>query len=462
MLPRLTLSAKIFCLAYLNLFLLGLVFLIFTRVQYRLDMESFLLSPAQDRILSVARQFALELRDTNNTDWDGLVERFAKTHNVELRLVDHDGGQLAGPMQPLPSQVAERFAHENHHAPHESHFLSLGSAGMPPRHWVGVRIPVPGTGDRHSRRGALIVGAASFGNLFFFDPKPWLAVGAVVIVVSVACWLPLVRSVTRCIAHMTAATAQMAEGQFDVQLPVTRRDEIGRLSASINQMATRLSRFITGQKRFLGDAAHELCSPVARIQVALGILERTATPEQADSLADLRDDVEQMSRLVADVLSFSKAGLRQTDPQLEPVNLSETAAYVINRESVEGVDIRCSVDEQIRVMADKDLLSRAISNVLRNAIRYAGQAGPICVSARRLDGSVVLSISDSGPGLPEKDLEAVFEPFYRPASARERDTGGVGLGLAIVKTCIDACKGTVLSRNLTPSGLEVEMRLLAA
>ena len=98
---------------------------------------------------------------------------------------------------------------------------------------------------------------------------------------------------------------------------------------------------------------------------------------------------------------------------------------------------------------------------MRNAIRYAGHAGPILISAKNGDGKVTITVADCGPGLPESELTEIFRPFYRPDSARQRETGGTGLGLAIVKTCIEACGGAVRCRNRSPTGLEVEISLLA-
>lgn len=261
---------------------------------------------------------------------------------------------------------------------------------------------------------------------------------------------------------MTQATAAIAEGHFEVRLPEDRQDELGRLSSSINRMSSRLAGFVKEQKRFLGDTAHELCSPIARIQVALGILERQAGRQEQDTLADLREDVQHLSTLVNKVLSFSKAELRPAVIQLESVNLKETIKKVLARESREGLQIEVTADPGLRALAVEDLLSRALSNVFRNSIRYAGHAGPIEISAREEDGFAMVRVSDRGPDIPTKDLEAVFEPFYRPAMARERETGGVGLGLAIIKTCVAACQGTVRCRNLNPTGLQVEITLKAA
>jgi two-component system sensor histidine kinase CpxA len=111
------------------------------------------------------------------------------------------------------------------------------------------------------------------------------------------------------------------------------------------------------------------------------------------------------------------------------------------------------------VTADADLLARALSNLLRNAVRYAGKSGPITVTARREQNEVLIAVADSGPGVPANDLPRIFDPFYRADASRDRATGGVGLGLAIVKTCIESCGGAVTCRNREPAGFEVTLRL---
>lgn len=459
---RFKLSTKVLIIAALNLVLLAVVFLTFMRVQFQLDLQSFLLSPARDRILAVGRQVALDLRESDPAAWDDLLSRYSSTHKVELNLVDTQGAHLAGPEQTLPAPVLERFTRQAGRRDRDFPLVFLGTTTAPVRHWIAVRIPLPHSGERRIH-GALIVASPSLlGTPFFFDPKPWLAMGIAVLVISVLCWLPLARSLTHSISHMTRATAQIAEGNFEIQLPVRRTDELGKLSASINRMASRLTGFVKGQKRFLGDAAHELCSPIARMQVALGILERSASPEQQACLDDLREDLQQMSTLVNDVLSFSKASIRPVEARLVEVPVAETVRRVIDREVLDGIHVRTEVDDNLHVLADPDLLFRALSNIVRNAVRYAGSAGPIRIAAERNDDSVVIRVSDSGPGLNEKELEAVFEPFYRPEPARARETGGVGLGLAIVKTCIESCRGTVSCHNRRPTGLELEIHLMSA
>src|SRR4029077_12342192 len=121
--------------------------------------------------------------------------------------------------------------------------------------------------------GVLVLRSNSLlGNAYFLDLALVGLVLFVALIISVACWVPLIRGLTRGLSQMTQAAEQIAEGHFDVKVAANRRDELGQLGTAIDQMAKRLAGFVQGEKRFLGDIAHELCSPIARIQFALGIL----------------------------------------------------------------------------------------------------------------------------------------------------------------------------------------------
>ena len=476
---QVSISAKILLLSFLYVLLLGLVFGVFIRVQYRFDLGSLVLSPGRDRILAVSRLIALQLPDTNPAQWNQLLAQYTPSAHASAYLYSNQGAQLAGPAITLPAAVLEVIRRDP-----GPPFNAAGSQGLragkpplffppppvfiirtrtPTRYWVGVRIPVrtnPGAAATH---GVLMWTFPSlWTNPFFFDYRPWLAVVAAVILVSAVCWLPLIRGLTHSISQLTAATGAIAEGHLETRLSIHRRDEVGQLSEAINRMAESLSGFVHGQRRFLSDIAHELCSPIARVQVALGILDQRAQENQKEYVQGLQEEVEHMSGLVNGLLMFSKTELNAAATPLTRVKVAETVERVLQREASSETVIETHVDEQLEVMAHPDDLFRSIANVLRNAIRYAGNAGPIVVTAIRNNDVVSVTVADNGPGLPTAELEEVFKPFYRPEFARQRETGGVGLGLAIVKRCVEACGGTVSCRNRSPKGLEIEIRLTAA
>jgi two-component system sensor histidine kinase CpxA len=298
-----------------------------------------------------------------------------------------------------------------------------------------------------------------WANPFFFDYAPWLGAALVVILVSAACWLPLIRGLTHSISQLTAATAEIAEGKLETRLSLRRHDELGQLSEAINRMAERLAILVHGQRRFLSDIAHELCSPIARIQVSLAILEQRSQENQKKYVDGVQEEVEHMAGLVNELLLFSRAQINASATPLTRVNLAETVRRVLEREAGERTHFETHLDERTEVLAHAEYLFRSIANVVRNAIRYAGECGPIVISTQEKDGSAFITVADQGPGIPEAELEAVFKPFYRPEYARQRETGGVGLGLAIVRTCIEICGGSVQCRNRSPKGLEVEIKL---
>jgi two-component system, OmpR family, sensor histidine kinase CpxA len=509
---RFPLYAKILLWFLMSLAVLGAACLLLLRAQFHYGLDWMLAAGAGERLQAISEVIAGELNDRPRAEWDAVLKRFNDAYQIQFLIFRVDGTQLAGEPNPLPPEVRVRLlegrgppalrpplrnpAFQEPPADGPARDLPLPErsrvgpapwrdgprAEFPPRPAVQQRGPRPRFVVRTSNptRYWLVVGAPindserpvagplvlvalsrsmSAGGVFF-DFRPWLAVALGAVLLSALLWAPLVRSITHSISQMTQVTHQIAEGRFDARANERRRDELGSLGQSINRMAVRLAGFVTGQKRFLGDVAHELCSPLARIQVALGILEQRADERQQPYVADLREEVQHMSRLVNELLSFSKAALGPATVKLQPALLRDMVEQAVSREDTEGTEIRVEVSNDLWVLAEPQLLVRSISNLLRNAIRYAGQAGPIMVAARREDPHALLTVSDCGPGVPDAELAQIFDPFYRLDPAREAATGGVGLGLAIVKTCVESCRGTVTCRNRQPSGLEISVKLL--
>jgi two-component system sensor histidine kinase CpxA len=296
--------------------------------------------------------------------------------------------------------------------------------------------------------------------LRLLELQPMIFSIAAVLIVSVIFWLPLVRGITRSLAQLTGATEQIAEGKFDTRVPTRRRDEIGRLGESVNRMAARLDTLVSGQKRFLGDVAHELCSPLARLQMATSILEERAPADVQSAVADVREEVQQMNALVNELLAFTKAGLKPRDLTLKEIEVPTLVHDTLARENV--VDrVTTHMPPDLTVAADPELLSRALANLVRNALRYAGKAGPVTITVTRDSKNIYLAVEDEGPGVPAEALARLGEPFYRPESARTRETGGVGLGLSIVRSSMEACGGGVRFANRTPRGFRAELRVPA-
>jgi two-component system sensor histidine kinase CpxA len=460
--PRFPLRTKFLAIAVANLVVLGLVFLLFIRLQLRHEFESFLMATAREKIIAVSSQLTLDLTLTGPEQYDALLDRYTKTYGVRFLLYGTDGWQIAGPPSVLPGEVAERMRRYNPASPRATSperpgpppFLIV--AGAPQRYWVGVRTLLP------ARATLVLVSPTLWSNPFFFEVEPWMAILAIGMIASFLCWLPLVRGITRAITQMMSATAAIAEGRFDVQVETRRRDELGSLGRSVDRMAQRLRSYVQGQKRFLGDAAHELRSPLGRMQVVLGILEERVKPEDQSYLRDLREEVEFMSDLTTGLLTFARAEMRPDTADLVPLNLRQIVARAAEVEGGEAGAIQIEIDPDLRVRGDEKYLFRAISNLVRNAIRYAGGPGPITISAQPQADRIVVTVADCGPGVPDEALERIFTPFFRLESARDRKTGGTGLGLAIARSCVEVCGGTVTCSNRKPHGLNVTLTLQAA
>jgi two-component system sensor histidine kinase CpxA len=296
----------------------------------------------------------------------------------------------------------------------------------------------------------------------FTSPVPnpcWIS--ALLLTGSVFFWIPLFRRITIPIRRMQKAARALSQGNFHVRVPVERRDELGCLAASLNHLAAHLEGVLDSKQQFLADTAHELSSPLARMEWALSIVERKSAPELQPALQDLRDEVRLMSSLLQDLLQLSKTH-SMPERILEAVCLESIVQSALRQEAPPHYPVATLRVEDVSVLADPRLLTRAVANVVRNAVRYASDGGPLQVETQRCRRGVVLRLTDDGPGVAAEDLPKLCEPFFRPESARSRQTGGVGLGLSIVKRCVEACGGTLAIFNASPRGLCVEITLEVA
>jgi two-component system sensor histidine kinase CpxA len=309
----------------------------------------------------------------------------------------------------------------------------------------------------------LTVSALSLWRLLqFLGVTEWLLFALLVIALSALLWWPFIWGITRTVVHLTRATGDIAAGRFGTRVPAQRRDELGRLAESVNAMAQHLQNYVEGQKQFLADVAHEVTSPLARMQFGLGLLETRLGPEAQATLQDVQEEAQQMSRLLEELLLFSRAGLQAQAAPAQALELRPLLQQVLRREDP-AQQVRLEAGDGLRVRAPAALLERAVANLVRNALRYAGGgAEPVSVEAEALAGEVRIRVRDRGPGVPAAALPRLGEPFFRPEVSRDRDSGGSGLGLAIVRRCVEACGGSVQFRNRDSGGFEAVIRLTAA
>jgi len=505
---RLPLYVRIVLWFLLNVAVLALSFYLVVRVQFRQGMNTALGSLAGDRLQLLAQELHFTLAKQPPSEWTATLQKLGAAHDAKIALYHLPDVFVAGDTLVIPPEVHDEadalfpdasrrgppgndrppprrgppprdeslfgdsfldaFAEDEAHNPPDQRErpwptrlgLFMKKAKADGQNWVGVRFPPPQRSMYNEGPLMLMIVSSSItANGLVFDVKPWLWGFGGALAGSTLLWLPFVRGITHSIRQTMDATELIARGKFDVRVPEDRGDELGRMAQAVNRMAVQLDGYVRGQKRFLGDIAHELCSPIARMEMGLGILDHKLGEEHAENLNDVKEELRDISAMVNELLSFSKAAVGMDSMTPEPVMLRAVIEEVLHTEDLPADLEWVEIADSLIVLAHYDLLKRAIGNVLRNAMLHG--APPIEISAERSHGHIVLSITDSGPGVPADSLPRLFDPFYRVDTARARETGGTGLGLAIVKTCVDACGGTVSAKCAEPHGLEVIITLPA-
>jgi len=276
---------------------------------------------------------------------------------------------------------------------------------------------------------------------------------------------------TKPIVRLRAVTRQLAAGDLTARTgaPVSRRrDEVASLMRDFDGMAERLETLVNAQSRLLNDISHELRSPLARLNVALGLARQRAGVESADMLDRIELEASRLNELIGRILTLARLEDGEQRVPQTPVALGELVANVAEDAEFEAQERHCHVHTVVPegdwgVRGNDSLLHSAVENVVRNAIRYTqeGTSVEIELSSEEKAGrrEAVLNVSDSGPGVPPDALGKLFEPFYRLDDARGRLTGGVGLGLAITERAVRFHGGKVTAFNRAGGGLRVEMRL---
>jgi two-component system OmpR family sensor kinase len=236
--------------------------------------------------------------------------------------------------------------------------------------------------------------------------------------------------------------------------------EYQRLVQVLNRMLSRLESALETQKRFAADASHELRTPLTALRGELEVaLRRDRSAEEYVRVLDSAlEESERLSRLADDLLTLTRSEAGVLEPQPRPVELTERIGKTVARLSVEAegreVQIRGPAGPPVKAEVDPDLFDRVIWNLLGNAIKFSPTGGPVTVSVSEADSGVVLEVGDSGPGIPEDQLEKVFERFYRTDQARTHsdDSSGTGLGLAIAKAIVELHGGQIIAENRSGGG----------
>jgi two-component system, OmpR family, sensor kinase len=241
------------------------------------------------------------------------------------------------------------------------------------------------------------------------------------------------------------------------------RDEIHRLTETINEMLDRIEGMFDRQRRFMADVSHELRTPLTTIRGEVDLMRRSGQVDP-EGIEAMHDEAERMSRLVGDLLLLARAD-RDLDIERAPVELETLMVDVFRQAQRLAGDTRSVALAHVdpcRVIGDRDRLKQLVLNLVQNALMHTAPGTHVDLSLYREAGTARIVVADNGQGIPPAELEHIFERFYRVDKARSRSRGGTGLGLAIVDWIAGAHDGTVGVESTLGQGTTFTVRLPVA
>lgn len=334
----------------------------------------------------------------------------------------------------------------------------------PSRFWIGRIMYIPDD-IRQIHTVLVTMESDSFdGHGFYFETRPVLLLTLALLGISFLWWLPFIRHLSRPLRQMADYARKVGLEGWRADQPILknsvftgeRRDEIGQVGYVLASMTQRLHRTLTGQRQFIRYVAHELNTPLAKAQMGLGILECKLQGDEQKRVRQVMEHIRRLSVLTEEVLSYLQAKASMDVPEKKPLELAPFLKSIVQCEAPKG-DVRIEAEEGLTLNTDRLYLQRCVMNLLRNAQHYAGGYGPIIIRAEKTEHDTVISVIDSGVGVPAEDLPSLCEPFYR-GHASTTHPGGTGLGLSIVKNCTESLGGRLEYGNRRPHGFAIRMR----
>jgi len=277
---------------------------------------------------------------------------------------------------------------------------------------------------------------------------PWIiAVLGLIGLILAGTWLAL-RWIMKPLNWLSDGVYALGEGDLEHRLPEKRRDELGNLARAFNRMSESIREMLTAREQLLLDVSHELRSPLTRMKVALEFI-----PENS-SQDSLQSDVQEMEQMVTEILETARlkseyGKLDRMDTDL--VTLIEKTCLIFEGKPP-GISFENSVEKCV-ANVDVEQIQTVLKNILANAHKYSTPENePIKVCLSRDDSGIQLEIQDYGQGIPDEEMDLIFEPFYRVDKSRNKKTGGYGLGLSLCKTIIEAHGGTIFVKSSMGKG----------
>jgi two-component system OmpR family sensor kinase len=350
------------------------------------------------------------------------------------------------------------------------HYARIDNAPVPQVDMLHHQFVVTAT-DPQGHRYAISYQVSRFNGFIApplaFDMGPRVAIGSLIgiSIFSLALTFYLITPIGR----IRAAFERVAAGDLKVRLGpawLRRRDEIADMAADFDKMAARLEELVTSRDRLLADISHELRSPLARLHLAID-LARQSPDKTAQSLQRIRQEADRLDEMVGELLALSKLDHGMTLSS-EYFFISEITGIVVEDARYEAQEKGVAIEfvasprhwgREALVVGSGKLISRAIENIVRNALRFSRRGETITIEMQGNAEGTALSIRDEGPGVRNEQLDSLFDPFVQ---ANPTDGQGYGLGLAIARRAVMAHGGTIKAANGSSAGLTVTLWLPAA
>lgn len=280
--------------------------------------------------------------------------------------------------------------------------------------------------------------------------RPWhllINLGVMLSAVILLVWFAA-RTTVKPLTDLARAARDLGEDLKRAPLPEDGPTEVRQAARAFNTMQMRIRNNIEERERFLAAVSHDLKTPVTRMRLRSEMLRDSELRQR------FLHDLEDMQDLLGGTLDFLQG--KAVEEAMQPVDLVAMAESLADDGNEAGWTVTLQAPASLRMLARPRALRRAFANLIDNAIKYGGRAD---INLSTANGELLIVIADDGPGLPESELERVFEPFYRMETSRNRDTGGVGLGLAIVRQIARSHGGSVSLENRAGGGLRAVLRL---
>jgi signal transduction histidine kinase len=274
-----------------------------------------------------------------------------------------------------------------------------------------------------------------------------LAAFALAALASIVLAVLLARMLARPLADVGAAARRVAEGDYAARVPREGPEELASLADSFNQMAASLERQEAMRRDFIANAAHELRTPLTNLQGYLEALRDGVITADRATYESLHEEADRLVRLSRSLDALAEGDAAVGPPEVAEIDLAAAvrAAVDLAQPSLEraGLMVALELPDRLPARANPDQLAQVLANLLSNAARYTPAGGTVTVRAERRPADLLVSVVNTGEGIPPDELERVFDRFYRVEKSRDRARGGAGIGLAIVKQLVEAAGGRV-------------------